>query len=421
MDRLVSKSSLSLIYSQTRKILCIAVLAVILFGGIMSSVGTGGSWDDDSNSAKAQGPQRRDSARGDLERATLLQMGRKLVLTVGTAAPVALARLDRLPNVHESGSRYLCLELNPMGRRGKRRICVGGASNAHRKLGLALVNAAGKTLRKKTAPAQLKRPAADRLTLAFVPGEVGLSPHRYLWRVIENRSDCGDQCKDSLPRRGSRLFRLRPVRAIGCTGRAASVARHGQRDRKVVALTFDDGPSSYTPGFLAVLRSKHAHATFFEIGQEIPGRESTMRRMLAEGHEVGNHTTHHGSLPGYWDMAATNALIRAATHFQPCLFRPPGGALNSSVVEAAKRAGMRTILWDVDPTDWASPGAGAVHDRVVGAVGPGSIVLMHDGGGDRSGTLAALPTVIDALRARGYRFATVSQLLGNRLIYRPYG
>ena len=73
------------------------------------------------------------------------------------------------------------------------------------------------------------------------------------------------------------------------------------------------------------------------------------------------------------------------------------------------------------PADWTNPGSGAVYSRVVDAAQPGSIILMHDGGGHRSGTLAALPSIIDTLRARGYRFATVSELLGNRLIYRPYG
>ena len=82
---------------------------------------------------------------------------------------------------------------------------------------------------------------------------------------------------------------------------------------------------------------------------------------------------------------------------------------------------MRTITWDVDPTDWSTPGTGAIYSRVVDAAQPGSIILMHDGGGDRSETLAALPAIIDTLRARGYRFETVTELLGYRLIYKPYG
>jgi peptidoglycan/xylan/chitin deacetylase (PgdA/CDA1 family) len=196
---------------------------------------------------------------------------------------------------------------------------------------------------------------------------------------------------------------------------------NGPRDGDVVALTFDDGPSEYTPGFLDVLREKHVHATFFEIGQEVPGREDTMRRILREGDEIGNHTMHHATLPGYSEIAEASSAIRAATHFQPCLFRPPGGAVDAAVIDTAASLGMRTITWDVDPSDWSEPGSGAVYSRVVGAVRPGSIVIMHDGGGNRSETLAALPRIIDTLRGRGYRFATVTELLGRRLLYRPYG
>jgi peptidoglycan/xylan/chitin deacetylase (PgdA/CDA1 family) len=220
---------------------------------------------------------------------------------------------------------------------------------------------------------------------------------------------------------GARAFRLRPVRAIGCTGAAPVLDTNGPRDRSVLALTFDDGPSEYTPGFLDVLRKKHVHATFFEIGQEVAGREQTMRRILREGDEIGNHTMHHATLPGHSEIAEASAAIEGATHFKPCLFRPPGGASDAAVIATAAELGMRTITWDVDPADWTEPGSAAVYDRVVGAAQPGSIILMHDGGGNRSGTLEALPRIIDTLRARGYRFATVSELLGKRLLYRPYG
>ena len=356
----------------------------------------------------------------DLIRATLSQAGRNLILTVRTRSPLPLAELDRLPRPRSAGSRYLCLALRAIGRRGERRFCVGGARGTHSRVGMESVNAVGKPTRKSTVPAHLNRPNPRKLVLALRPDRVNLGPRRYRWRVLENRAGCM-RCRESLPRRGSNLFRLRPVRAVGCTGGASGLVRNGPRDRKVVALTFDDGPSSYTEGFLDLLGNKHVKATFFEIGQEVPGRAQVMGRILRDGSEIANHTTHHGLYPGYWDLAATNALIRNATHFQPCLFRPPAGAVNSAVVAAAARAGMKTVLWDVDPGDWAKPGGGAIHSRVVGAVRPGSIVVMHDGGGNRSGTLAALPSIIDTLRGRGYRFATVTELLRQRLTYKPYG
>ncbi len=268
----------------------------------------------------------------------------------------------------------------------------------------------------------MKRPDPHKLAVTLLPEAAGLGPHRYRWRVLENRGGCAaSRCQATLPAQGSRSYRLRPVRPVGCTGGGAQEVRYGSRARKVVALTFDDGPSEYTEGFLDVLRREHAHGTFFEVGQEMPGREDTMRRILREGSEIGDHTMNHVEYPGYSQIAGAAARIRAYTHFEPCLFRPPGGAVDSSVVATAGGLGMETILWDVDPTDWAAPGSAAVYSRIVGAAQPGSIILMHDGGGDRSGTLAALRHVIDTLRARGYSFATVSRLLGHRLVYRPYG
>jgi peptidoglycan/xylan/chitin deacetylase (PgdA/CDA1 family) len=211
------------------------------------------------------------------------------------------------------------------------------------------------------------------------------------------------------------------VRAVGCSGGSAGLDTNGPRDRNVVALTFDDGPSEYTPEFLRVLREKGVHATFFEVGQEMPGREEVMRQILAEGNELGDHTMNHVEYPGYTQIAGAASRIEAYTHFKPCLFRPPGGAVNSGVVATAGSLGMRTITWDVDPRDWSLPGTGAIYSNIVGHAQPGSIILMHDGGGPRSETLAALPQVIDTLRARGYRFATVSELLGYQIDYRPYG
>src|SRR6476659_8459102 len=366
-------------------------LAAALFATAIASAGAGGSSG---------------SRSGDLVRASISQAGRSLILTVRTASPVALSGLERLPD----------------GRRGERLLCLGGTRKGRRRVGLELRNAAGRTVRKRTLAARLKRPRPDKLVLAVDPTPAGLLPHRYRWRVLESRRGCAARrCQQTLPGHGTRVFRLRPVRAVGCTGGGAAEFHNGPRDRDVIALTFDDGPSSYTEGFLDVLRHKHAHGTFFEIGQEVAGRGEIMRRILRESDEIGNHTTHHGFYPGYRDLAAAHTLIRSATHFEPCLFRPPGGAVNSAVVAAAGEAGLATVLWDVDPSDWSNPGSGAVYDRIVSAAQPGSIILMHDGGGDRGGTLAALPKIIDTLRGRGYSFATVSELLGHRMLYRPYG
>ena len=372
-------------------------------------------------SAGAGGGGAPGASGGDLVRADLSQAGRELILSLRSASPLPLARLDRQPG-GAGDSRYLCLGLSRAGRSGERLLCVGGARNTHNRVGLELRNGRGRVVERATLAARLKRPSGTKLVLAIDPALAGLEPHRYRWRVVENRRGCAATgCAEALPARGAKTFRLRPVRPVGCTGGGTSELRNGPRDRNVVALTFDDGPSEYTEAFLDVLRAKHAHGTFFEIGQEMPGREDAMRRILSEGDEIGDHTVNHVEYPGYFQIAGAAARIRSSTHFEPCLFRPPGGAVNSSVVDTAGALGMQTILWDVDPTDWANPGSGAVYSRIVSAAQRGSIILMHDGGGDRSGTLAALPRIIDTLRGRGYRFATVSELLGQRMIYRPYG
>jgi peptidoglycan-N-acetylglucosamine deacetylase len=399
-----------LLTSRELKILCsgvVALLALMLLGAI---------------AATAAGDPPGATGEGDLLGANLSQAGQSLIFALRTAAPVQLAKLDRLPDALGAGSPYLCLVLSRSGHTGERRICLGGARKAHRRAGLELLNAAGRIAAKSTIPVRVKRADRHKLVATLLPEAAGLAPHRYRWQVLENRAGCAaSRCQASLPPRGSLAYRLRAVRPVGCTGGAAQEVFNASRSRRVVALTFDDGPSEYTEGFLDVLRREHVHGTFFEIGEEMAGREGTMRRILREGDEIGDHTMHHVEYPGYAEIAGAAAQIQADTHFKPCLFRPPGGAVDSSVIATAGGLGMETILWDVDPSDWTTPGSAAVYSRVVDAARPGSIVLMHDGGGDRSGTLAALPHIIDTLRGRGYRFDTVSQLLGHRLIYRPYG
>jgi len=235
-----------------------------------------------------------DIPQPELLRAELSQAGQSLIISLRTSAPVTLSQLDRLPDA--SGSRYLCLALQQAGGRGERRLCLGGKTNARRRAGLELFNAAGKMTAQRTLAVETERPNTHKLVLVLSPPDAGLIPHRYRWRLLADLGGCAAKapdCVQSLPAQGDRVFRLRPVRAVGCTGGSAGLVTNGPRDRKAVALTFDDGPSEYTPGFLSVLREKHVHGTFFEIGQEMAGRESMMRQILREGDEIGNHTMHH--------------------------------------------------------------------------------------------------------------------------------
>ncbi|HET7589175.1 MAG TPA: polysaccharide deacetylase family protein [Solirubrobacterales bacterium] len=338
-----------------------------------------------------------------------------------TDEPVGLGKLDPHPEPRRAASRYLCFEFSVRGSAPPRRLCLGGRK-AHRRVGLEKTGRDGRTLAETWVRATVRRPRPQKLVVALVPAEAGLSPRRYRWRAIRSPG-CAvrSRCAESLPATGTSAFRLRPVRAVGCTGGSPGLVYNGPRDRPLVALSFDDGPSDYTSDYLRVLREKGVDATFFEIGQEMPGREAVMRQILAEGDEIGDHTMNHVELPGYSQIADAATRIEDYTHFKPCLFRPPGGAVDSGVIATAGGLGMRTIAWDVDPRDWSLPGTEAIYSNVVGHARDGSIVLMHDGGGPRGKTLAALPRIIDALRGRGFGFATVSELLGYRILYRPYG
>jgi peptidoglycan/xylan/chitin deacetylase (PgdA/CDA1 family) len=396
-------------------------------------------------------PGARAARRPQIEAANVSQAGRSLVLTVRTAKPVALATLAPRPDARRAAASYLCFGFATAGGAkgsaagaagsgaagaagsdaagiaggGETRLCLGGPK-AHKRAGLVTVDSAERPLTRASIPARLKRPRPRELVLSIVAGPThpsGLRPGRYRWRVLAASGGCEARrdCATAWPPSGTSAFRLRPVRAVGCTGGDAELVSAAATERKVVALTFDDGPSEYTDRFLDVLREKRVPGTFFEIGQEMPGREPTMRRILAEGDEIGDHTMNHVEYPGYGQIAGAARRIRSYTGFEPCLFRPPGGAVDSSVVATAGSLGLKTITWDVDPRDWSLPGTGAIYANIVTNAKPGAIILMHDGGGPRDETLAALPRIIDTLRAKGYGFETVSALLGDKILYRPYG
>jgi peptidoglycan/xylan/chitin deacetylase (PgdA/CDA1 family) len=199
-------------------------------------------------------------------------------------------------------------------------------------------------------------------------------------------------------------------RAFSCPAPRAGVWRGGKPTGPEVALTFDDGPSDQTRDILRALRRHHARATFFVVGNQVPGREGTLRRMTQQGNEIGNHSTTHSSLPGRDDIRQTSGLIERATGRPPCLFRPPGGDTSPALLRDVRRLGMTTITWDVDAADWADQDSRRIRERVLASVHPGAIVLLHDGGGDRSGTVRSVSAVVGALHARGYKVVPVSEL-----------
>lgn len=218
----------------------------------------------------------------------------------------------------------------------------------------------------------------------------------------------------------------RPVRCIRRGPAVAYRERPGARRKKVVALSFDDGPAPITPAFVGMLEAQHVPATFFMIGEEVSAAyRKTLRRELRAGDALGDHTYTHpdlellagGEVRG--QLQRTIQAIRSLTGYTPCVFRPPYGDYDQSIIDTASSLGLATILWNVDPSDYTLPGTSAIEQRVLAQAQPGSIILSHDGGGPRGETLAAYPYIIRALKRRGYRFETVPQLLGFHTVYVP--
>ncbi len=183
-----------------------------------------------------------------------------------------------------------------------------------------------------------------------------------------------------------------------------------------VALTFDDGPSAYTSRMLATLKRLHARATFFVVGNVVERYPNLVRRELAAGMGVANHSYSHPYHPPF-DLQPHETILseidRGSSVLEklghtPTLFRPPGGSYSPYVEEATGAHGQRIVLWSVDPEDWnAETTSKQIVKRVLGAVRPGSIVLLHDGGGDQMRTVKALPAIVRGIRAKGLGLAVL--------------
>ena len=186
----------------------------------------------------------------------------------------------------------------------------------------------------------------------------------------------------------------------------------------MVALTFDDGPHpKWTPKLLDILKEENVLATFFVVGRNARAHPEVVRRMANDGHEVGNHTWSHPSLAEVGqerldeEIIATSNVIARLTGKLPRIMRPPYGALNNQARERIYSHNLDIVLWSVDPLDWRRPGSAIVSKRMVEGAAPGAIILAHDIHG---GTVDAIGRTIRELKARGYRFVTVSDLASMR-------
>ncbi|MFB7590335.1 polysaccharide deacetylase family protein [Streptomyces sp. NPDC056169] len=205
------------------------------------------------------------------------------------------------------------------------------------------------------------------------------------------------------------------VAALTAAGRCFE---HGSRDTPRVALTFDDGPDPvHTRQVLDILDRYGARATFFCVGHHVAALPDLVRRIAAAGHEVGNHSWSHPYLPDLTPEQLREQLDRTAEivakvtgEEAPTRFRPPYGALSPEVLAALEGYPTTLTMWDVDTRDWARPGPERIAATVLESAGPGSVVLMHEGAGDRAQTVQALPAIVEGLLERGLELVTVGEL-----------
>ncbi len=357
----------------------------------------------------------------DLVAVSLGQTGGKLELVLRSTKPItpqllADAKGGQICTVFEQGSR------------SPRAVCVT------RRDGQWQLRSRGKRI-----AGTVSQPRESELRLSFEPDAAKLRVGATDWYVAASAAGCAATqarqqrapwsgitsvlasvlaipCEHRLPRAGAYAGRVWRVVVTGCRRHGASQVSRGP-SVKQIALTYDDGPSTYTAGFVDELDKLGVPATFFVVGQLVSARASLARQMLRNGSMIANHSWNHANLGGGGAGASsqlrdTNAAIRRATGFTPCLFRPPYGSTGSDLVRRVRAQGMTSVLWSVDPNDWRTPGTGAIVSRVLAQTGSGAIILLHDGGGPRSQTLAALPQIVRSLKRRGYRFVTLTDLLG---------
>ncbi len=223
------------------------------------------------------------------------------------------------------------------------------------------------------------------------------------------------------PERTLATYRTRRTTISGrVSGEIVSItdeSRGRAKTPRAVALTFDDGPwPGDTERVLAVLKRYHVPATFFMVGNLAERYPDLVAKVVKRGHQIGNHSFDHPVSPALAELTdedivaeiadASAALTKAG--IRPTLFRPPGGSFDDFVVQEARREGMRVVLWSVDPRDWrAARTKRQIVHSILRHVKPGSIILLHDGGGDAAHTIDALPKIIRGIRHRGLRFVTI--------------
>ncbi|MEX1220312.1 MAG: polysaccharide deacetylase family protein [Solirubrobacterales bacterium] len=351
------------------------------------------------------------------------QVDKSLEFSVTTATAVTLAELEPRPDLDDAKARYLCLELRQRVEGSEAAfgelICPGGSSGT---AGVTPIGEeVGAAAEDGEVEARIENPESSALKVTIPLAELGLPPGEYGFHFISSDGSCGSEpgsdCVDRLPEDGGEDFTLQTPIMASCSGADGVEVRYGPRDRKLAALTFDDGPGASTGEILDILKEKRVDGTFFLLGQAVEANPEMAREIVLSGSEVANHSMSHDAFPTSADLIATNDVIEEITGIRPCSFRPPYGSVDLPLTARAADENMNTVLWDIDTEDWTDwTSAESVIEETQMDTLPGSIILMHDGGDiRRDKTIDALPEIIDELRADGYSFVTVSELLGNEI------
>jgi peptidoglycan/xylan/chitin deacetylase (PgdA/CDA1 family) len=334
---------------------------------------------------------------------TVRQEGQDLVWRVELQKPFAPARLAL-------DHRSLCLLLERSDGSVAGHACILGPARHARapRMEYAPITAAG-VGRAAVIDATITRDSSRELEASFLPAAVGEQYRPLRWQVISTLRPPACEppvpsragCYTLFPDRGA-LLRLHVPVAVGCVPAGSSEVFDGPSATRTVALTFDDGPwnDPSAGAFLDVLEREHAVATFFEIGDQIASydpRGTLERRMLADGDFIGDHTWTHPQMTYLSSgqqrqqlLSTAEAISRATGGLKTCLWRPPYGAVNPSLVTLARSLGMLTIMWDVDTRDWSLPGTATIYARAVDGAHDGAIAV-RDAGGASAGDHHAAP------------------------------
>ena len=334
--------------SGSRRIVSLAVagaLALVAGGAAATAAGPGGAAPGDgSGGGRTTNPAPAPAPRGPtplhLHAATLRQDGNVLVLSLTASRPWTPASLA-------TDERTLCLRLvYELDGFASRDLCVVRGGGAPR-LSYVRVLRSGGHGPSHALPARVRRPDERSLVVRFDPAKLKIPYSSVRWRVLSSTDGCrvaeAAGCFEALPAAGA-ILRLRAPQPVGCSVPGASYVTNGPRTRKVVALTFDDGPGPTTSAVLDVLRSKRVQATFFLIGQQVAGGAALVKRMLAEGHMVAGHSWNHANLSAGGVLASgqlgmTANAIQRASGFRPCMWRAPYGAVSPALIGVAKGLG----------------------------------------------------------------------------------